>query len=308
MKCTTKLTNIEWGSTNMFQEQIEQLFSKQHRSSLALAELGESVLFNDMVMEGFYHLQDWIQTESDDEEYQQRKQIFFEHYKETDDLISFIQSIYVEVILQKATIPIVSLAAMLSGRLNTDKVTAIHILAEVLVELANIDNYDVFMYKGQLSIKRKYMLSNETQLAIEQLMYLPPMISEPKIVEKNRDNFHYSLKPESLILGEKENHHNGDISLDVLNKLSQQELALDVDYIKANPPTKPTGMDQKDWDMYVTQLDYVYKLINNNVIYMTYKTDKRGRLYSCGHHINPQGDDYHKAAIELANKVNIEVD
>jgi DNA-directed RNA polymerase len=35
---------------------------------------------------------------------------------------------------------------------------------------------------------------------------------------------------------------------------------------------------------------------------MTHKYDKRGRTYSQGYHIQPQGSDWNKAVIEFADK------
>jgi DNA-directed RNA polymerase len=36
--------------------------------------------------------------------------------------------------------------------------------------------------------------------------------------------------------------------------------------------------------------------------YLTNKYDKRGRTYSQGYHVNPQGADWNKGVIELADK------
>jgi DNA-directed RNA polymerase len=44
-----------------------------------------------------------------------------------------------------------------------------------------------------------------------------------------------------------------------------------------------------------------------NRFYMTHKYDKRGRTYSQGYHINPQGNDWNKAVIEFADKEVINV-
>jgi len=35
---------------------------------------------------------------------------------------------------------------------------------------------------------------------------------------------------------------------------------------------------------------------------LTHKYDKRGRCYSQGYHVNPQGNDWNKAVIEFAEK------
>ena len=49
-----------------------------------------------------------------------------------------------------------------------------------------------------------------------------------------------------------------------------------------------------------TVIDYL--LENGNKFYFGWKYDKRGRLYSQGYHINPQGNEYRKAMLSFANK------
>jgi DNA-directed RNA polymerase len=39
-----------------------------------------------------------------------------------------------------------------------------------------------------------------------------------------------------------------------------------------------------------------------NEFYLTHRYDKRGRCYAQGYHVNPQGNDWNKAVIELAEK------
>jgi len=45
-----------------------------------------------------------------------------------------------------------------------------------------------------------------------------------------------------------------------------------------------------------------YLLENGNQFYFGWKFDKRGRQYSQGYHINPQGNEYRKAMLSFANK------
>ena len=45
-----------------------------------------------------------------------------------------------------------------------------------------------------------------------------------------------------------------------------------------------------------------YLLENDNHFYFGWKYDKRGRSYSQGYHINPQGNEYRKAILQFADK------
>ena len=292
----------------MIQEQIEELFSKKHRKNIVLAELLEANGFNELLMDSVYRVQQYLQQETDSEIKKARLEEVWNQYQDTDDLIDMIEHMYALMFEQRGRIPLVSLANMMSGWLRLPKQYGIQTMAEIMVVLAELDFYDIDFHKGQLSFKPKYTVSEETRIRLNQLMYLPPMISEPKVITKNKDNYHFTLSPESMILGGKENHHDGEICLDILNRLSQQELVIDQEFVEENKPTKPEGMVVDDWDMYVNQLDFVNELLGNNTIYLTHKVDKRGRVYSCGYHVDTQGDDYHKACIELANKHIIEVD
>lgn len=293
----------------MIQEQIEQVFSKQNRKNIVLAELNEEKWFTDKVYESIYLLQEYFQKDYKCPIKTERLATAWNQYEDTDDLRDLIETIYVTTTQLTDAIPLVSLSAMLSGCIaNMIKPAAIHTMAEILAVLGNVDLYDTFPRAGQIYLRNKVRLEEETIRAVSQLMYLPPMISEPRIVYETRDSFHYSLKPESLILGGKENHHDGEIAFDVINTLSQQPLCLDTEFYEANRPVKPEGMDQHDWDIFVRQMDYIYGYIKDNNIYIPYKPDKRGRMYTQAYHFNTMGDDFHKSVIDLADKVIIEVD
>ena len=292
----------------MIQESIEQQFSKQNRTNIVLAELNEDKIFTDKVMQGVYLLQEYFQKEYDEAK-DERVLTVWKQFEDTDNLIKLIETVFVATTQLVDAMPLVSMASMLSGQIkNLIKPAAIHTMAEILAVLWRTDMYVLFNRSGQIYLRNIVNLEEETKRKVSQLMYLPPMISPPKIVTKNRDNFHYSLEPESLILGGKENHHKGDISLDVINTLSQQALRIDTEFYDSIRPTKPEGMEQHDWDIFINQLDYIYSFIKDNDIYLPYRVDKRGRCYTLGYHFDTMGDDFHKSVIDLATKVIIEVD
>lgn len=292
----------------MIQEQIEQLFSKQNKANIVLAELNEDKVFTDRVLQGVYLLQEYFQKEYDEVK-DNRLATVWQQYEDIDKLKELIETVFVATTQMKDAMPLVSLASMLSGQIkNLIKPAAIHTMAEILAVLWRTDMYVLFNRSGQIYLRNIVTLEEETQRRVSHLMYLPPMISPPKIVTKNRDNFYYSLKPESLLLGVKDAHHNGDISLDVINTLSQQALRIDTKFYEEHRPIKPEGMKQHDWDIFVNQMDYIYSFINSNDIYIPYKADMRGRVYTQAYHFDTMGDDFHKSVIDLATKVIIEVD
>lgn len=293
----------------MIQEQVEQLFSKRNRREIILGELSQEEWFNNAVNESVVLIEEYYNKEYNEEK-TNRIQRGLSEIIEREELPEFIEGIFLCTVETYAGIPIVSVAAMLAGKLpNLSKKNAIHTMAEILSILGKVDLYDVHYGKyKQVCITNRINLNKDTKSILNKLMYLPPMISEPRIVSKNRDSYQYSLNEESLILGVKENFHTGNIGLDVLNKLSQQVLAIDTDFISNNKPVKPEGANKDDWDAYIEQLEYVYEIIGDNDMFITYKPDMRGREYSQGYHVNSQGNDYHKAVIELSRKEHVSLD
>jgi DNA-directed RNA polymerase len=54
---------------------------------------------------------------------------------------------------------------------------------------------------------------------------------------------------------------------------------------------------------YETSYEVMQGLLTlGNEFWITNKYDRRGRTYSIGYHINPQGTDYNKAVLELSRK------
>ena len=51
---------------------------------------------------------------------------------------------------------------------------------------------------------------------------------------------------------------------------------------------------------------YTLMATQGNRFYFTHKVDKRGRIYSHGYHINPQGSAFKKAMLELSEPELIE--
>lgn len=164
-------------------------------------------------------------------------------------------------------------------------------------------------------------LDEHTEALIKQYQYLPPMIVPPEEVKTNHDSGYLTLQWDSLIL--KDNHHEEDICLDHINRSNSVALSLDARVIRnirdnrKHLDAPKTGESLEEYEKRVQSFLKMEKesmqvfatLINQgNQFYLTHKYDKRGRTYCQGHHVNPQGNAYRKAIIELTNKELVEID
>lgn len=203
-----------------------------------------------------------------------------------------------------------SVTAQLAGRVGfDDKKEAIQTMAEILAYLCQTDAFDLNKPTKYASITlvSRIPLSQKLQEFIANSTFLPPMVCEPLELRNNRDTGYLTLK-DSLILGGNINHHNGDICLDVLNKMNKVKLQLDVEFLSTleEEPTFDikTPEQQEQWDIFKKQSYQFYTLMvqQGNRFHLTHRVDKRGRIYSHGYHINTQGTPFKKACIELANE------
>ena len=168
---------------------------------------------------------------------------------------------------------------------------------------------------GSLMIRNNYSLDRATQIKLEKTKYLPPLVVLPNEITSNHSSG-YLTKKDSVILG-KGNHHEEPLALDVLNILNSIKLTLDVralEYEEAYnelSEAKKRGLTKVSLTqrkanhtlMAETSVEiYNMMLDKGNEFYITWKYDKRGRVYSAGYHINIQSTDYKKSLINLAKK------
>lgn len=230
------------------------------------------------------------------------------------DLERLVLDIFVGVAYCQREELFTSVTAQLAGRLKfSDKKEAIQTVAEMLAVLCATDAFDITKQgrMGSLMVISRIPLPDALIDFIEHSAYLPPMVCEPKALRSNYDSG-YLTHSESLILGSG-NHHDGDLTLDVLNTMNKVALKLDLDFLSTveEEPTFDLNTQDKidDWKRFKTQSYRFYKLIADygNTFHLTHRVDKRGRIYSSGYWINTQGAAFKKAAIELANEELIEV-
>lgn len=226
---------------------------------------------------------------------------------------------------------LVSISSMCISHLKmADKVDAITTMAEVIAMLSNTDLFDCHKTPNGWVVSSRVALDEEVLRYAYNAFYLPPMIIKPRTVRHNRDSGYITQRGESLILGFYENHHDDDISLDVLNILNTNEYELDIDIISSlsedpleitieklqeNAAAKDKYLSHfeaekklkqilETWDDYQEECYKIQTLMlyHGNKFYLQNKVDKRGRIYTCGYHISPQGSSFKKAMINLAKK------
>ena len=148
---------------------------------------------------------------------------------------------------------------------------------------------------------------------IELYQYPLPMLVEPKELKDNRDTG-YLTRKDSVIL--KQNHHEEDVCLNVLNKFNKTKLRMNLDIVSFiqnswrnldKPKPEETRDDFKKRQRAFAKYDSTAKdvaahlSIAGNEFYLTHKYDKRGRIYCQGYHVNYQGNTWNKACCEFAH-------
>lgn len=190
-----------------------------------------------------------------------------------------------------------------------DQPAAIVTVAELLTVMCDSNAFDIEGTEGSsMYLVSRLSLSEELIQHIAQTMYLPPMVCEPVKLAGNRDTG-YLMDKGTLVLG-RDNHHEGDLCLDVLNICNGVKLQLNEWFVKEYPyvPKKtPEDTDQLEYFKEMQRRVMLLLAKNGNEFWLTHRTDKRGRIYSMGYHITTQGSSWQKASIKLAKKEYVEL-
>lgn len=303
------------------QQTIEETFSKKEIIKKAVADLVSTPVINKKLYEGYILLTDWV----NDENHWETKKERLSHLNDLD-LLELTQQVVALLALEcQKPMKLVSVASMAAKFLGmAHKVTAIQTMAEIIAVLADLDLYDTLQNQDneRLVLSRIQLDDSVIRFAFN-AFYLPPMIIKPRTLRHNRDSGYITQRGESLILGFYENHHDEDICLDVLNKLNANEFELDTDFISAqtekwhkeqlNPEEYADlshedkliyEMDEANWRNFQEQGYKIQTLLlyRGNSFYFQNKVDKRGRIYTSGYHVSPQGSSFKKAMLNLKKK------
>lgn len=249
---------------------------------------------------------------------------------------SLIENIFIGIAYFQQAVLFTSAVGQLAGRLGLpEKRDALLTMGEILAILCRTDAFDIGRKTkmDSLLLISRIPLSQELNEFIWSSAFLPPMVCEPLEIRKNYDGVYLSHK-ESMLLGA-QNHHEGNICLDVLNLINKVPLKLATDFLckveedpnseftveKAKAKALKKGkvitdakaeiivQNQKEhWHRFKKVGYAFYQLMvqMGNTFHLPHKYDKRGRLYAMGYHITTQGTSFKKASIELANEEIVE--
>lgn len=286
--------------------ELQRLNEERYNKKLIDVKVREFILNDANVQEGVddgvKFLQDYLSKE-----YYQSKRDRLVPLRGMD-LRELVINVFVGIAYVRGSELFSSVNAQLAGRLGfDDKPAAIATMGEILAVLCATNVFDIYKYHkmGSLYLHHNFMFPPALKEFIENCEYLPPMVCPPLEVTSNYSSG-YLTHNDSLIL--KNNHHSGDLCLDVVNIVNSVALSLDTEYLSIHeevPKTEPEDQVQKDnWNRFKAQSYEFYHLMTSqgNRFYLTTKYDKRGRMYAQGYHINYQGTAFKKAILNLAKK------
>lgn len=225
------------------------------------------------------------------------------------DIPAMVMDIFVGIAYAQRPELFTSVSAQMSSRLKfSDRTEAITTVAELMAVLCQTDAFDITKESkmASLMVVSRIPLPEQLVTFINNSQFLPPMVCEPLELTHNYSSG-YLTHNDSLILGSG-NHHDGDLCLDVLNTMNRVALQLDTKFLSTVEEEPTFDLDSQEkveqWQHFKKQSYAVYSLMaqQGNRFFLNHKVDKRGRIYSHGYHINPQGAAFKKAQLEFANE------
>ena len=224
--------------------------------------------------------------------------------------------------------PLTSIASALAKRLGfNDRKEGVLTATEILAVLCNTDLFDLIKPAASESwiIKSNLTFSDKLYSYIQQSLYLPPMVCEPRYIDSNRTGAYLTFNESVILKGF--NHHEDDVCLDVINIQNKNAFSLDIEFLRSVDEQPPSDLDdvedahlksrgeikdiiqrkQENWKKFygVSQRVYMLMYQQGNQFYFTNKVDKRGRMYTQGYHLNPQGSKHKKAMLNLAHEEHV---
>lgn len=303
----------------LLQEKIEKTFSKKFIVQQAVDDLLTCESIVNKLNRGIEYVNSWLNKDHDVE-----RELRLLAVRELDIKELVMQVVACISLECQKPMKLVSIASLCARHLNmSDKVEAIHTMAEIIAVLGETDLFDNKKTReGWIVISRVELDSEVTQYA-DNALYLPPLIIKPRKVRSNRDSGYITQRGESLILGFYENHHDDNICLDVINTLNSNEYELDIEFINSyeeqwhreelsqeeyeelsHADREIYNMDEKNWKKFQEQGKFFQTLMihHGNSFYLCNKVDKRGRIYATGYHISTQGSSFKKAMVNFKHR------
>ena len=303
----------------LLQEKIEKTFSKKFITAAAVDDLLTCESIVNKLNRGIEYVNSWLNKDHDID-----RELRLLAVRELDIKELVMQVVACISLECQKPMKLVSVASLCARHLNmSDKVEAIHTMAEIIAVLGETDLFDNKKTReGWIVISRVGLDAEVTQYA-DNALYLPPLIIKPRKVRHNRDSGYITQRGESLILGSYENHHDDNICLDVINILNSNEYELDIEFINSyeeqwyreelsqqeyeelsHADREIYNMDEKTWKKFQEQGKFFQHLMihHGNSFYLCNKVDKRGRIYSSGYHISTQASSFKKAMVNFKHR------
>lgn len=223
----------------------------------------------------------------------------------------FLTEILVHMSIHRQASP-ETLVGILAPRFGTNQQ-----VADGIWVAAELDYIDYIPTRDVFAVK--YDIDPEVQEQIDLYQYPLPMVTPPKVVTDNYTNG-YETIPGMVVLNDDGSMGKNDLCLDHLNRMNQIPLTLNVELANSAEGNykKPKRKFEETHVMFVKRCKQAHTFFQKSMqimeglmtmtktIYVTYKYDRRGRVYACGYHVNPQGPDFYKAVVEFADKELIE--
>lgn len=166
--------------------------------------------------------------------------------------------------------------------------------------------YPMHTEEGVLMIVPQMSMTAEiTEYLDNQRLSLPSLIKPQEIV--NNTSSGYQTYSSSIFT--KGKHHDSSVNLRHLNRQNSIPLCIDERVYLITEPVFKDKRDETEEErvkrlVAFRKLNYecidIFKKYTGSTFYLTHKYDERLRTYARAHHINSQGADYQKCAIELA--------
>lgn len=292
-------------------QDMQRLNEDTHNMDRVDNKIREKVLSNPdvqvRVQQGVELVKEWLS-----QEYYESKQARLNQLKEMD-IEKIVEEIYVGSVYSQSPDLFTNVTGMIASRLKfSAKKESIETVAELMAVLWRTGVYELTKENEQASIyvQSNFRLDNDIIREAEIAQYLPPLVMEPKEIKHNKDSA-YLTKKGSFVLGSG-NHHEGDLCLDVWNKMTQIPLCLNVKFLSTYEEVPKKALDDpekvKNWTNFKRWSYYFYSLIvrQGNKFYLEHRPDKRGRGYSQGYHISTQGTSFKKASVDLYEQEVVE--
>lgn len=209
--------------------------------------------------------------------------------------------------------------------LDMEYLDAVRTVAEICSHMCEADLVTIYPAfcspikikgEGVIAIQSNYGLEEQTSKRIQQTMHIPPMISEPRKIESNKDCGYYTLNKPVILKGY--NQHNENIALDSINLFNSNTYKLDIEFLKeVQDVLKPSKRNKENilteamvlqFERFTEQSNHVYLdlIKQGNKFWLTHHYDARGRTYSKGYHVNGQGASFKKAMINFYEDIELD--